>query len=54
MNEENPDLEEAYWSGYRAYMDGKMANDNPFRTDEDEEAFHEAWQAGWSAACWDD
>ena len=47
-------FDEAFWEGYYSYGEGVSILENPYRQDEDEVKFFEAWQEGWSAAAWDD
>lgn len=49
--------EEAYWLGYKAYMDeqtGPFGAENPYNTWGAEEPLWEAWKEGYYAAAWDD
>lgn len=50
--------EDAYWEGYKAYLNEQRAPfvfaENPYNTWGEQEPLNEAWSEGYSDAGWDD
>lgn len=48
------EVEDVRREGYRAYLDGKVASDNPYNDVRSDYKLYEAWKQGYTDAQWDD